>query len=129
MKVRRMMLALLLAVAGGATCAHGNRVHIRGTIEKLGGDSLQVRTPEGKTVEVRVSASTVYLLHVTAKSGQASDSTAGNVDKPAKFADLRVGDAVVIHATPKGGGLEAEEIRFVARASNKMASSAGKPKP
>lgn len=129
MKVRWMMLAILLAVAGAGTFAHGNKVHIRGTIEKIGGDSLQVKTPEGKSVEVKLTASTVYLLHVTPKHAPPSDSTAETADKPSKLGDLAVGDAVVIHATPKGGGLEAEEIRFVARGSNKMASSAGKPKP
>lgn len=126
MKVRSLTLALLLSVAGGMTFAHGNKVHIKGTIEKIGGDSLQVKTPEGKTVEVKVGASTVYLLHVTAKPAQPSDA---NVDKPSKLADLAVGDLVVIHATPKDGNLEAEEIKFATPRSSKTGSAvAQKPK-
>ena len=32
--------------------------------------------------------------------------------RPAKFADLAVGETVVIHATPKGEELEADEVKF-----------------
>jgi len=95
-------------------------VHVKGTVGKIGGDSVEVRTPEGKTVEVKLLASTVYILHVRTKPGDAPDA---NEDKPAKLSDLAVGDAVVIHATPKDGNLEADEIKFSAPSSNKMASS------
>jgi hypothetical protein len=119
------MLVLALAFAGGAAFAHGNKVHVKGTVEKIGGDSLQVRTPEGKTVEVKLVASTVYILHTRTKPGDAPDA---KENKPAKLADLAVGDAVVIHATPKDGNLEADEIRFSAPSTNKMASAASRPK-
>ena len=122
MKAKCLMLVLALAFALGAAFAHGNKVHVKGTVEKIGGDSLQVRTPEGKTVEVKLVASTVYVLHTRTKPG-APDA---NENKPAKLADLAVGDAVVIHATPKDGNLEADEIKFSAPSSNKLASA---PKP
>jgi hypothetical protein len=125
MKAKWLTLALALAFAGGAAFAHGNKVHVKGTLEKIGGDSLQVRTPEGKTVEVKLLASTVYILHTRTKPGEAPD---GNEDKPAKVSDLAVGDAVVIHATPKDGNLEAEEIKFSAPSPNKIASDASRPK-
>ncbi len=125
MKARSLLLALLFAVAGATTFAHGNKVHIRGTIEKIGSDSLQVKTPEGKTVEVKLAASTVYLLHV-ARPARPSDA---NGDKPSKLSDLAVGDLVVIHATPKGSALEAEEIKFTAPSPSKAGSAmAQKPK-
>ena len=123
MKAKWLTLGLALAFAGGAAFAHGNKVHVQGTVEKIGGDSLQVRTPEGKTVEVKLVASTVYVLHTRTKPGDAPDATE---NKPAKLADLAVGDAVVIHATPKDGKLEADEIKFSAASSNKMASAAPK---
>jgi hypothetical protein len=123
MKAKCLMLAL--AFAGGAAFAHGNKVHVKGTVEKIGGDSLQVRTTEGKTVEVKLVASTVYVLHTRTKPGDLPDA---NENKPAKLADLAVGDAVVIHATPKDGNLEADEIKFSAPSSNKMASAASRPK-
>lgn len=125
MKAKCLMLALALAFAGGAAFAHGNKVHVKGTLEKIGSDSLQVKTPEGKTVEVKLVASTVYLLHARTKPGDAPEA---NENKPAKLADLAVGDAVVIHATPRDGNLEADEIKFSAPSSNKMASATSRPK-
>jgi Domain of unknown function (DUF5666) len=125
MKPKWLTLALALAFAGGAAFAHGNKVHVKGTVEKIGGDSLQVRTPEGKTVEVKLVASTVYVLHTRTKPGDAPEASE---NKPAKLADLAVGDAVVIHATPKDGNLEADEIKFSAPSSNKIASAASRPK-
>lgn len=125
MRAKWLMLALAVAFAGGAAFAHGNKVHVKGTVEKIGDDSLQVRTPEGKTVEVKLVASTVYVLHTRTKPGDAPDA---NENKPAKLADLVVGDAVVIHATPKDGNLEADEIKFSPPSSNRMASAASRPK-
>ena len=120
MKLRFLAVALLLAFAAAVSFAHGNKVHVRGTLEKIGPGSVQVKTLEGKTVNVNLASSTVYVLHVMQKSGQASDVSQ---DKPAKLADLAVGDLVVIHATPKDGGLEADEVRFSVPASGKTASS------
>lgn len=122
MKPRLLMLALGLAIASGATLAHGNKVHIKGRVEKIGADSLQVKTTEGKTVEVKLVASTVYILHMPAKPGEPPDA---NENKPARLGDLAVGDAVVVHATPKDGSLEADEVKFSAPGSSKVAA---KPK-
>src|SRR6516162_5948673 len=110
MKAKWLTLALAVAFAGGAVFAHGNKVHVKGTVGKIGGD----------TVEVKLLASTVYILHVRTKPADAPDA---NEDKPAKLSDLAVGDAVVIHATPKDGNLEADEVKFSAPNANKMASS------
>lgn len=123
MKVRWLTLALALAFAAGLAWAHGNKVHVRGKVEKIGADSLQVKTIDGKSVEVRLVASTVYVQHMAVKPGEFSDT---NDNRPAKLADVAVGDAVVIHATPKGGALEADEVKFSAPESNKIA--AAKPK-
>jgi hypothetical protein len=59
-----------------------------------------VKTNSGKSVEVKLVASTQYIERT------------GNQDKPAKLADLAVGDRVVIHATPTGDALSADEVRF-----------------
>lgn len=123
MKVKWITLAVALAFAMGATLAHGNKVHIRGKVEKVGAVSLQVKTPDGKSVEVKLVASTVYIQHMAVKPGEPPDT---NDNRPAKLADVVVGDAVVIHATPKGGSLEADEIKFSAPGSNKVAVA--KPK-
>jgi hypothetical protein len=125
MKARLLLLALMLGLAGGLTLAHGTKVHVRGTVEKINADSLQVKTPDGKTVEVKLVASTVYLLHVTEKQAKPSDAS---TDKPAKVADLAVGDLVVIHATVKGSMLEAEEVKFSVPGANQAAPATQKPK-
>src|SRR5438094_9192693 len=82
MKAKWLTLTLALAFAGGAAFAHGNKVHVKGTVEKIDGGSLQVRTPRSFTV---------YILHTRTKPGDAPDA---NEDKPAKLSDLAVGDAV-----------------------------------
>lgn len=125
MKRGWLTFALAFVFAGGLALAHGSKVHVKGKVEKIGADSLQVRTPEGKTVEVKLVPSTVYVLHVPAKPGGAPDT---DENKPAKLADLAVGDAVVIHATTKDGSLEADEVKFSAPGSNKVASTVAKPK-
>ena len=124
MRVKWITIVLALGFAAGATLAHGNKVHVRGKVERIGADSLQVKTPDGKSVEVKLVASTVYIQHMAVKSGEPADT---NDNRPAKLADLAVGDAVVIHATPKSGALEADEVKFSAAESNKVAAAA-KPK-
>jgi len=117
MELRISSLALLFALAMGTALAHGNKVHVRGTVEKISADSVVVKTADGKSVEVKFAASTVFL------------SRANNEDKPAKAGDLAAGDLVVIHATPKDKTLEADEIKFSGRAGAKTATPAPqKPK-
>ncbi len=123
MKIRWLALAALCGLVGGAALAHGNKVHVRGTIEKIGADSVHIKTPDGKSVEVKLTASTVYLLHVVDKSPKPSGASA---DKPAKMSDLAAGDVVVIHATPKGDALEADEVKFAVPVANSPTSAAPK---
>jgi hypothetical protein len=58
-----------------------------------------VKTEDGKSVEVKLASTTAYVT----KDG-----------KPAKFANIAVGQRVVIHATPKGADLIADEVKFAA---------------
>jgi hypothetical protein len=109
MKLRTTILALLAMLFLGSAFAHGNKVHVRGTIERVNADSVVIKTPDGKSVEVKLVASTVYLLHVIDKSAKPSGASE---DKPAKVSDLAAGELVVIHATPKDNSLEADEIKF-----------------
>jgi hypothetical protein len=126
MKSRARKLAILFALVACNVFAHGNKVHVLGTLEKISPDSVLVKTKEGKSVEVKLLASTVYVLHVANSSGNASGP---NEDKPAKMSDLAVGDAVVIHATPKENTLEADEVRFsVPVGSKTTAPATAKPK-
>ena len=106
-------LALVLAVAA---FAHGNKKHVMGIVEKINADSVVVKTTAGKSVEVKLTSSTVYV------------SAAGGQDKPAKLSDLAVGDRVVIHATPSGETLSADEVKFSPAASEGHSARTA-PKP
>ena len=116
MKIRWISMMLLLALAACSVFAHGDKVHVVGTVEKTTSDSLVVKTKDGKSVEVKLAASTVYL------------ERNNNQDKPAKLADVAPGDFVVIHATPKDTGLEAGQVRFSRPVAPKAAAPAA-PKP
>ena len=117
MKLYLSSLAFLFLLAMGAAFAHGNKVHVSGTVERISADSVVVKTADGKSVEVKISASTVFL------------SRTNKEDKPAKAGDVAAGDLVVIHATPKENGLEADEIKFSVPTATKPATPAPtKPK-
>jgi translation initiation factor IF-1 len=108
-------LALIVLTAAGAF-GHGDKKHVVGTLEKINADSVVVKTADGKSVEVKLAAATVYVARID------------NADKPAKVSDLAVGDRVVIHTTPKGETLEADEIKFSpASAAHTAAPVAKKP--
>jgi hypothetical protein len=112
MKSKLCGLVAITALMASVALAHGDKKHVVGTLEKINVDSVVVKTAAGKSVEVKLVATTMYVSH------------AGNEDKPAKLADLTVGDRVVIHATPKGETLEANEIKFSASSSASAAAAA-----
>jgi hypothetical protein len=91
---------MILFFAAGAVLAHGDKKHVLGTLEKINAGSVVVKTADGKSVEVKLVAATVYVTKVGAQ------------DKAAQLSDLAVGQRVVIHATPKGETLEANEVKF-----------------
>jgi hypothetical protein len=112
----KLRLVLLLAFAGLLTntlLAHGDKKHVMGTLEKINADSVVVKTADGKSVEVKVATATMYV----SRDGKAS-----------KLSDLAVGQRVVIHATPEGDTLTADEIKFSPPGAAAGASAA-KPKP
>jgi hypothetical protein len=114
MKTRTLLIVVSLLFVACLAAAHGDQKHVVGTIEKMTADSVTVKTAVGGLVEVKLVASTMYV-----------SVGADKVAKPAKLADLRVGDRVVIHATPKpDNALEATEVRFSVAAP---AAAATKP--
>jgi hypothetical protein len=126
MKVRAFFLTFLFALVTGAAFAHGNKVHVSGTIEKISAESVVVKTRDGKSVEVKLVASTVYLSHVVEKNPKPAEVSE---DKPAKLSDVAVGNLVVIHATPKNNALEADEVKFSVPVTARPAATAPvKPK-
>jgi hypothetical protein len=109
MKLR--WIALLIAVALAVPAfAHGDKKHIIGTIEKVSPEAVIVKTKDGKSIEVKLAATTTYVT---------------SADQPAKFADLAVGQRVVVHADPKGADLIAATVKF----SNASAAPAAAASP
>jgi hypothetical protein len=100
MKFRFVSILASTVLTAAAAFAHGDKKHVIGAVEKINADSVVVKTGDGKSVEVKLVAATAFV------------SRADKTDKPAKISDLAVGDRVVIHATPKGETLEADEIKF-----------------
>src|SRR5213078_4899003 len=76
MKLRLSLLGLFFAVVVRTAFAHGSKVHVKGTVEKIGADSVVVKTADGKSAQMAIDASTVFL------------SRSNNEDKPAKASDL-----------------------------------------
>ena len=104
----RWIASLLAVMFALPVFAHGDKKHVIGTIEKISAESVTVKTADGKLVEVKLAPATVYVT----KDG-----------KPAKLTDVSAGQRVVIHATPKGTELIADELKF-APASAATAKSA-----
>src|SRR5690242_11987298 len=102
MKLRSLTLLLSFAFLAAAAAAHGDLKHVKGTVEKTSADSVTVKTAGGASIEVKLVSTTMFVRR------------SGGVDKPAKLADLAVGDRVVIHAKPNGDTLEAAEVKFSA---------------
>ena len=118
MTVRFCAFFALILFASSAALAHGNKKHVVGTIEKINADSVIVKTTEGKSVEVKLAVTTVYIQRIE------------QTDKPAKVSDLAMGERVAIHATPKGETLQADEIKFSpGSAARATAAVEKKPKP
>jgi hypothetical protein len=117
MKRRVFTLLLAFVFAAITLSAHGDKKHVIGTIEKLNSGSVTVKTRDGKSVQVKLVPSTVYVARVA------------TADKPAALTDLAVGENVVIHATPKGDDLEADEVRFSAAGTSGSASSKSQQQP
>lgn len=115
---RRFITLLLAFIFVAITLsAHGDKKHVIGTIEKLNPGSVTVKTRDGKSVQVKLVPSTTYVARVA------------TADKPAAFSDLAVGENVVIHATPKGDDLEADEVRFSAAGTSGSGSSKSQQQP
>jgi hypothetical protein len=109
---RRFFTTLLAFFLVAVTLsAHGDKKHVIGTIEKINSGSVTVKTRDGKLVQVKLVPSTTYIARVD------------TADKPAALTDLAVGENVVIHATPKGADLEADEVRFSAPGASGSGSS------
>lgn len=102
MKARIVAVMASVLMIAVAVVAHGDKKHVMGVLDKVSADSVFVKTGDGKIVEIKLVATTVYVM----KDAKNAEGT------PAKFSDLTAGQRVIIHATPKGNDLLADEVRF-----------------
>jgi uncharacterized protein DUF5666 len=89
-------LALVCLVGVSAAMAHGSQKHVLGTVTELDATHLVVETSDGKTESILRNADTKYV----------------HGEKAAAADDLKVGDRVVVHASPAGNPPTAKTIRF-----------------
>jgi hypothetical protein len=106
-----LSVLVIVAMTAALATAHGDKKHVVGTLEKVNSDSVVVKTADGKSVEVKLVTNTMYV----SRDGKTS-----------KQSDLAVGERVVIHATPTGDTLAADEVKFSPPGTTPAAST--KPK-
>lgn len=98
-------VAMAMAVA-----AHGDKKHVMGVLQRVSAEAVTVKEGDGKIVTVKLTQTTMYVL----RDGKSNDGT------PGKFSDLAVGQRVIIHATPKGNDLLADQVKFAPAAAAKQ---------
>ena len=91
-----LLVLLMTATLPGIAVAHGEGLHVFGTITVLDTAEIQVLTIEGKTVSIHTVAETKY-RNKGRRGGE-------NVPK--------VGDRVAVDVTEKNGKLMATEVQF-----------------
>lgn len=107
--MKRTLLAFVSAFAlvGVVTLAHGDAVHVQGTVTQINGQSVTIQ-PTGKGAKVMTFTAAA---HTEIDKG----------GKVAAFKDLNVGDRVSVEI-PKGK-TEAESIKIGAAAAAKPAAA------
>ena len=108
MKRAVAVVAFLLTLSLMAL-AHGNEKHVMGKVTSISENSITVETASKQSVTVEVSDKTKF-----EKSGAA-----------ATLKDLKVGDRVVIHASPSGDKLMANDVRFGVKGKQSMEGMKG----
>ncbi len=83
------LIATFICLAATRASAHGHG-HVMGTVASVTAERIEVKTKDGKTVTVPLTAETKYLKG----------------DQKAARADVRVGERVVVHLAAGGAALE-----------------------
>jgi len=91
-----MLFLLITATSVGVAAAHGEGMHVFGTVTALDADQMAVLTIEGKTVSVRTLPATKYR----------NRGRGGGSNFP------KVGDRVAVDVTEEDGKLMATEVQF-----------------
>ncbi len=91
-----MLFLLITAMSVGVAAAHGEGMHVFGTVSALDADQMAVLTIEGKTVSVHTLPTTTYR----------NKGREGGSNFP------KVGDRVAVDVTDEDGKLIATEVQF-----------------
>jgi Domain of unknown function (DUF5666) len=95
--MKRAILAIwTVLIVATMAWAHGDEQHVMGTVTKIEGTSISVKTTDGAVKTVVVVPQTKFVR-------------AGSM---AQLGDLKVGDRVVIHAKAMGDMLHATEVKI-----------------
>lgn len=87
---------VLILILSTIVLAHGDQLHVMGTVTKIDAGSITVKTTTGEVKMVMVLPTTKFLRGTAAATAQ----------------DVKVGDRVVIHAKPGGEMLHATEVKI-----------------
>lgn len=90
-----VLAAVLIVILPTIVLAHGDQHHVMGTVTKIDGSSMSVKTTTGEIKVVMILSTTKFLKGTAAITQQ----------------DVRLGDRVVIHAKPEGNTLHATEVK------------------
>ena len=99
----------LTLLASGMAMAHSGKVHVMGAITAIHDQHLEVKTKEGSVKSILLTDKTIFQRGQTRIKGS----------------EIKIGERVVVHATPgKDGTLTADEVHLGA-ATTKATSSHG----
>ena len=96
--IRHLILVLIVVLLSGIAYAHGPGQHVLGTVVAIDATHVEVKTPKGATVSVKLTKETRFK----------------EKGKPKASEPPAVGDRVVIEATKDDKVLTATEVHFSA---------------
>ena len=76
MRLKVISLLGMFALTATIMFAHGDKKHVMGTLEKINADSVVVKQADGKEVEVKLVANTMYVTR-DGKAAKVSDLAVG----------------------------------------------------
>ncbi len=91
-------LVLATALLTSSAQAHEGGTHSRGTVKEITAERIVLATPEGKTVTIAMEPETRIVRG----------------DHAIRPSEVRLGERAVVHASPRGGKLEATEVMVAA---------------
>jgi hypothetical protein len=91
-RIRGVTTSLLLLVT--MLLAHGNELHIMGTVTNITTTSITVKTQDGHSIDISIAQDTKFMRGT----------------EPISAKDIKTGDRVVVHASKNGEKLVATTV-------------------